>query len=61
MGFERKLNENGTYWEPEQYPQTVWVAAKSKILDPALLSGYDCPIPVDDDESLDSNYKLFKN
>jgi hypothetical protein len=39
----------------------VWVPAKSKTLDPALLSGYDCPIPVcDDDESLD-NYKLFKN
>ena len=61
LGFERKLNDNGSYWTPEQYPQTVWVPAKSKTLDPSLLSGYDCPIPVYDDESLDSNYKLFKN
>ena len=39
----------------------MWVPAKSKTLDPALLSGYDCPIPVYDDESFDSNYRLFKN
>ena len=37
----------------------MWVPAKSKTLDPALLSGYDSPIPEYDD-SLD-NYKLFKN
>jgi hypothetical protein len=61
VGFERKLNENGTYWEPEQYPRTVWVPAKSKMLVPALLSGYDCPIPeYAYDDSLD-NYKLVKN
>ena len=60
LGFERKLNADGTYWTPEQYPRTSWVLAKSKTLEPALLSGYDCPIPVDDDESLDSSYKLFK-
>ena len=61
IGFERKLNENGTYWEPHQYPQTVWVPAKSKTLDPALLSGYNSPIPeYPDDDSLD-NYKLFKD
>ncbi len=61
IGFERKLNENGSYWEPDQYPRTVWVPAKSKTLDPALLSGYDSPIPeYSYDDSLD-NYKLFKN
>src|SRR5215216_1982602 len=43
IGFERKLNEDGSYWEPHQYPQTVWVPAKSKMLDPALHSGYDSP------------------
>ena len=40
IGFERKLNENGSYWEPHQYPRTVWVPAKSKTLDPTFLSGY---------------------
>jgi hypothetical protein len=39
----------------------VWVPAKSKTLDPALLSGYDSPIPEYSlDDSLD-NYKMFKN
>src|SRR3989337_1855816 len=28
IAFERKLNANGTYWKPEQYPKTSWVAAK---------------------------------
>jgi hypothetical protein len=61
VGFERKLNENGTYWTPDQYPRTVWVPAKSKMLEPTLMSGYDCPIPeYSYDDSLD-NYKLFKN
>ena len=61
IGFERKLNENGSYWEPHQYPRTVWVPGKSKTLNPALLSGYNSPIPeYPDDDSLD-NYKLFKN
>jgi hypothetical protein len=55
IGFERKLNENGTYWEPDQYPRTVWVPAKSKVLDPAFLSGYDSPIPeYSYDDSLDN-------
>jgi hypothetical protein len=60
LGFERKLNADGTYWTPEQYPKTVWVLSKSKPLDPSLLSGYDCPFPSPIDESFDSNYKLFK-
>jgi hypothetical protein len=61
LSFERKLNENGSYWEPDQYPRTMWVPAKSKTLDPALLSGYDSPMPeYSYDDSLD-NYKLFKN
>jgi hypothetical protein len=60
LGLERKLNVNGTYWTPEQYPRTSWVLAKSKILEPATLSGYDSPISVVSDESDDSNYKLFK-
>ena len=39
----------------------MWVPSKSKLLDPALLSGYNSPIPEYlDDDSLD-NYKLFKN
>ena len=60
VGFERKLNENDTYWTPDQYPRTVWVPAKSKTLDPALLSGYNTRIPeYPDNDSLD-NYK-FKN
>jgi hypothetical protein len=46
---------------PDQYPRTVWVPAKSKTLEPALMSGYNCPIPeFSYDDSLD-NYKLFKN
>jgi hypothetical protein len=61
VGFERKLNENGTYRTPDQYPPTMWVPAKSRMLDPALLSGYNCPIPeYSYNDSLD-NYKLFKN
>ena len=60
MGFERKLNVDGTYWTPEQYPRTSCVLAKRKTLEPALLSGYDTPISVVSDESDDSNYKFFK-
>jgi hypothetical protein len=61
VSFERKLNENGTYWMPDQYPPTMWVPAKSKTPNPALLWGYNCPIPeYSYDDSLD-NYKLFKN
>ena len=28
VGFERKMNADGSYWKPEQYPKTTWVAAK---------------------------------
>jgi hypothetical protein len=61
IGFERKLNENGSYWEPDQYPRFVWVPAKSKMLDLALLSGYNSPIPEHPDDDSLENYKLFKN
>ena len=30
LGFERKLNADGTYWTPEQYPRTSWVLAKEQ-------------------------------
>ena len=45
---------------PEQYPRTSWVLAKSKTLEPAILSGYDTPITIVSDELDDSNYKFFK-
>jgi hypothetical protein len=38
LGFKIKLNVAGTYWTAEQYPQTSWVLAKSKTLEPTLLS-----------------------
>src|SRR4051812_6885040 len=60
LGFERKLNVDGSYWTPEQYPRTSWVLAKSKTLKPATLSGYDSPISVVSNESDDSSYKIFK-
>ena len=28
VGFVRKMNAYGSYWKPEQYPKTTWVAAK---------------------------------
>src|SRR4051812_39788812 len=62
VGFERKLNPDGTYWEPEQYSKTVWVLAKDKPIDIANLSGFNCKIDkAIVDESLDSDYKLIKN
>src|SRR3954469_9826426 len=61
IGFERKLNVDGTYWKPEQYPKTSWVAAKGPPVDPSNLSGYTCESSHSSDESFDSNYKLFKN
>ena len=61
IAFERKLNADGTYWKPEQYPKTTWVAAKGPLVDLSNLSGFACESPHSDDESLDSNYKLFKN
>src|SRR4051812_26417676 len=61
VGFERKLNPDGTYWEPEQYSITVWVLAKEKPIDIAKLLGFNCKIDKDIvDESLDSDYKLIK-
>jgi len=62
VGFERKLNPDGTYWEPEQYPKTVWVLAKEKPIDIANLSGFHCKMDkAIVDESLDSDYKLIKD
>src|SRR3954466_15436085 len=62
VGFERKLNSDGSYWEPEQYPKTVWVLAKEKPIDIANLSGFHCKMDKSIvDESLDSDYKLIKD
>ena len=61
IAFERKLNADGTYWKPEQYPKTSWVAAKGPPVDPSNLSGFTCESSHSFDESFDSNYKLFKN
>jgi hypothetical protein len=61
IAFERKLNANGTYWKPEQYPKTSWVAAKGPPVGPSTLSGFTCESSYSSDESFDSNYKLFKN
>ena len=61
IAFERKLNADGTYWKPEQYPKTSWVAAKGPSVDPSTLSGFTCESSYSSDESIDSNYKLFKN
>ena len=61
IAFERKLNADGKYWKPEQYPKTSWVAAKGPLVDPSNLSGFTCESPHSSDESFDSNYKLFKN
>ena len=38
IAFERKLNADGTYWKPEQYPKTSWVAAKGPPVDPIYLA-----------------------
>ncbi|XP_048566852.1 uncharacterized protein LOC125546749 [Triticum urartu] len=61
IAFERKLNADGTYWKPEQYPKTSWVAAKGPPVGPSNLSSYTCESSHSSDESFDSNYKLFKN
>src|ERR1041385_3790699 len=56
------LDVSGTYWEPEQYPKTVWVLAKEKPIDIANLSGFECKTnKAIVDESLDSDYKLSKD
>lgn len=61
IAFESKLNADGTYWKPEQYPKTSWVAGKGPPVDPSNLSGFTCESSHSFDESFDSNYKLFKN
>ena len=61
IAFERKLNVDGTYWKPEQYPKTSSVVAKGPPVDPSTLSGFTCESSCSSDESIDSNYKLFKN
>ena len=61
VGFERKMNVDGSYWKPEQYPKTTWVAAKGPSVDLSTLSGFTCANPSIIDESFDANYKLFKN
>ena len=61
IGFDRNINVDGTYWTPEQYPKTTLGAANGPPVDPSTLSGYNCANPVIIDESIDSNYKLFKN
>ena len=55
------MNVDGSYWKPEQYPETAWVAAKGPPVDPSTLSGFTCANPIIIDESFDANYKLFKN
>ena len=61
VGFERKMNVDGSDWKPERYPKTTWVAAKGPLVDPSTLSGFTCANPFISDESFDANYKLFKN
>ena len=36
VAFTRKLNPDGSYWKPEQYPETTWVRAKMPPPDPLL-------------------------
>ena len=38
VGFERKMNADGSYWKPEQYPKTTWVGAKEPSVDPSTLT-----------------------
>src|SRR3954464_15547410 len=61
IAFERKLNADGSYWKPEQYPKTSWVIAKEPPVDPSTLSGFTSESSFSSNESFDSNYKLFKN
>ena len=55
------MNVDGSYWKPEQYPKTTWVAAKGPSVDPSTLSGFTCANPIIIDGSFDANYKLFNN
>ena len=60
VGFERKMNVDGSYWKPEQYPKTTWVAAKEPSVDPSTLSSFTCANPVIIDESFDANISCSK-
>ena len=40
------MNADGSYWKPEQYPKTTWVAAKEPSMDPSTLSGFTCANPI---------------
>ena len=55
------MNVDGSYWKPEEYHKTTWVATKGPSVDPSTLSGFTCANPIVIDESFDGNYKLFKN
>ena len=55
------MNVDGSYWKPEQYLKTTWVAAKEPSVDQSTLSGFTCANPIITDESFDANYKLCKN
>ena len=41
LGFERKLNVDGTYWTPKQYSRMTWVLAKGKTSNLNLLLDID--------------------
>ena len=49
ISFERKLNVDGSYWKPEQYPKTSWVAAKGPPFDPSNLTGFACELSYSSD------------
>src|SRR3954463_3942704 len=34
VGFTQNLNADGTYWKPEQYPNTTWILEKMPPPDP---------------------------
>ena len=55
------MNVDGSYWMPDQYPKTTWVAAKGPSVDPSTLFGFTIANPIIIDESFDANYKLFRN
>src|SRR5215216_4583672 len=40
VGFERKMNVDGSYWKPEKYPKTIWVAAKVPSVYLSTSSGF---------------------
>ena len=46
VGFERKMDADGSYWKLEQYPKTTWVVAKGHSVDPSTLSGFTGVTPL---------------